>query len=377
MFETELKDLRKYFSEKTVIQQNKNPNFKKDYVLESTKYIIENAEKNQAILGKVKCILSKLNAVTQNGTYYSTNWYYKTIENNKVFQDKLIKKRVLGETDHPENPDGHINNISHTVIKIWLDGNDVWGEIEIFNTPSGNILWTLLKAGVILGISSRGIGDESFESGVKKIKEDNFEMIGWDFVTNASAIGAEFKGFTEDKKREFTESLTRLKDKYNDNYSKAVLESLFSRTKEQNNMIELTEKIAELENEIKEYENKLTLFSSINKKLISEKLDLTNKLNTTITDSEMLKIKLESANKSLFNKDEEFKNLSGKITLVENEIKDKRMVVEKQKKEIDELKVKKENKNIEVYLTNNKKSETKKEENNIYESAMRNRYTIS
>ena len=64
------------------------------------------------------------------------------------------------------------------------------GVVEILPTPSGNILKELLGAGIRLGISSRGLGS------VKEINEstvevqDDFELIGWDFVSNPSTHGA-------------------------------------------------------------------------------------------------------------------------------------------------------------------------------------------
>ena len=64
------------------------------------------------------------------------------------------------------------------------------GEVEILTTPSGNILKELLKCGITLGISSRGMGS------VKKLSEstvevqDDFELIAFDFVSNPSTMGA-------------------------------------------------------------------------------------------------------------------------------------------------------------------------------------------
>ncbi len=63
--------------------------------------------------------------------------------------------------------------------------------MQILGTPSGNILKELFKAGITLGISSRGLGSvkELRSEGVVEVQED-FELICWDFVSNPSTHGA-------------------------------------------------------------------------------------------------------------------------------------------------------------------------------------------
>ena len=61
------------------------------------------------------------------------------------------------------------------------------------NTPSGKILKELFKAGIKLGISSRGLGSvkEINEDGEQTVEvQDDFELICWDFVSNPSTHGA-------------------------------------------------------------------------------------------------------------------------------------------------------------------------------------------
>ena len=62
-------------------------------------------------------------------------------------------------------------------------------KIEILTTPAGNILKELLKSGIRLGISSRGLGSVKESAGVSEVQED-FELICWDFVSNPSTPGA-------------------------------------------------------------------------------------------------------------------------------------------------------------------------------------------
>lgn len=89
----------------------------------------------------------------------------------------------------------NLANASHHITKMWWEGDDLMGEVEILSTPSGNILMSLLNAGITLGISSRGVGsvkevfNESDNQKYAEVQED-FELIAFDFVSNPSTHGA-------------------------------------------------------------------------------------------------------------------------------------------------------------------------------------------
>jgi hypothetical protein len=74
---------------------------------------------------------------------------------------------------------------------MWWDGNDLKGVVQVLDTPSGKILKSLFKAGITLGISSRGLGSvkELRSEGVVQVQDD-FELICFDFVSNPSTHGA-------------------------------------------------------------------------------------------------------------------------------------------------------------------------------------------
>ncbi|KKM92873.1 hypothetical protein LCGC14_1214030, partial [marine sediment metagenome] len=56
--------------------------------------------------------------------------------------------------------------------------------------PAGNILQELLKSGIKIGISSRGLGSvEENDAGAAEVQED-FELIAFDMVSNPSTHGA-------------------------------------------------------------------------------------------------------------------------------------------------------------------------------------------
>jgi hypothetical protein len=137
----------------------------------------------------VQGVLQRAGAKNQNGRIYPRNILER--ECKRYQQEYIDQHRALGELDHPESSVVNLNNVSHNVLKIWWKGDDLCGAVQILETPSGKILKELFKAGITLGISSRGLGSvkELRSEGVVEVQED-FELICWDFVSNPSTQGA-------------------------------------------------------------------------------------------------------------------------------------------------------------------------------------------
>ena len=140
----------------------------------------------------VSGVLQRAEAKNQNGRVYPKETLMR--EAKKYSEIQIAENRALGELDHPESSVVNLQNVSHNIKKCWWEGDDVMGEVEILNTPAGKILKELLKAGVKLGISSRGMGSveeirEGDGEGSLEVQPD-FELVCWDFVSNPSTHGA-------------------------------------------------------------------------------------------------------------------------------------------------------------------------------------------
>jgi len=135
----------------------------------------------------VKGVLQRAGAENQNGRVYPKQILMREA---KKYETLIKERRALGELDHPDSTVINLKNVSHNVREIHWDGDDLVGTVEILSTPSGNILKELLKAGILLGISSRGMGSTRNLSGNKVEVQEDFELIGWDFVSNPSTHGA-------------------------------------------------------------------------------------------------------------------------------------------------------------------------------------------
>ncbi len=135
----------------------------------------------------VKGVLQRAGAENQNGRVYPKEILMREA---KKYETLIKERRALGELDHPESTVINLKNVSHNVREIHWEGEDLCGTVEILPTPSGNILKELLKAGILLGISSRGMGSTRPMGGNKVVVQEDFELIGWDFVSNPSTHGA-------------------------------------------------------------------------------------------------------------------------------------------------------------------------------------------
>tara|TARA_R110001592_G_scaffold255249_1_gene518761 strand:- start:1429 stop:2064 length:636 start_codon:yes stop_codon:yes gene_type:complete len=154
----------------------------------SPQMIKESEEQNNGRV-IVSGVLQRAGAKNQNGRIYPKETLMR--EAVKYANEQIAENRALGELDHPESSVVNLQNVSHNIKKIWWKGDDLLGKVEVLGTPSGNILKELLKAGVKLGISSRGLGSvkQLSEDGTLEVQPD-FELVCWDFVSNPSTHGA-------------------------------------------------------------------------------------------------------------------------------------------------------------------------------------------
>jgi len=144
----------------------------------------------------VKGVLQRADAPNQNERVYPR----RILEREAKKYEQLIKeRRALGELDHPDSSVINLKNVSHNIKEIHWEGDDLVGTVEILPTPSGNILKELLRAGILLGISSRGMGSVTNRGGGGVTVGEDFELIGWDFVSNPSTHGAFMTPMNESK----------------------------------------------------------------------------------------------------------------------------------------------------------------------------------
>ena len=364
--------LRTYIKERCALNENKVRKFPTIGYNES-KFIFEefnnDKEKNPYILGRIKAILLKTDIKTQNNTYYSTEWSNRVLFDNENFQNRLIKKLIGGELDHPEQPGTSTGNVAFSVIKLWKENeNEIWGTIEIFNTTAGQDMWALLKAGVILGFSLRGLGNDRYENGVNVIESEGFELIGWDAVWDPSVIGAEFKSFTENRKKKFINEMTKIKE--DSNMAKKIMENINKTITEEKKSKDAIFENNQLKTKIGVVEKSVKSIKEERDNLKTELVITKKQINENKEMIQTGKLRLESKNKRVANLEEQIETLKTEKKILVDQLTDKEMKIEQIKKEFTEKNQPKEN-IVQILVEQNHVNENNKSTASLIKNAMR------
>ena len=170
----------------------------------SPKTLNENVSKENGNI-VVEGILATCEVKNGNGRYYARDLWEREMEK---YTDLIKERRSLGELDHPESQVINLQNVSHLITEYSWDGDNIMGKIEILPTPSGNILKELIKNGVTVGVSSRGMGSLEQRGDIMEVQDD-FELLCWDFVSTPSNPGS-FMGVLQEGKTEVIYDYTKV-----------------------------------------------------------------------------------------------------------------------------------------------------------------------
>jgi hypothetical protein len=138
------------------------------------------------------------NIKNRNGRMYPMETLAREV---KRYNETFVNKgRALGELGHPDGPTVNLDRVSHKITSLSEDGNNFKGKAQILNTPMGKIASSLLDEGVMLGVSSRGVGSlKTTSEGHKVVGEDFMLATAADIVADPSAPDAFVSGIMEGK----------------------------------------------------------------------------------------------------------------------------------------------------------------------------------
>ena len=131
--------------------------------------------------------MQRANKENQNKRIYPIKLLQREFQN---YEKPIREGRALGELDHPDTSTVSLEKASHVVREQFWDGDTWMGRIEVLSTPCGRILENLLESGVVVGISSRGVGSTSKNESGADIVQDDFNLICFDMVAEPSTHGA-------------------------------------------------------------------------------------------------------------------------------------------------------------------------------------------
>ena len=158
-------------------------NLQEHLTFDQANIVLENANEGKDLF--LKGIMIQGGVRNANQRVYPVNEIGRAV---KTLNDQITNGfSVLGEVDHPEGLNINIDRVSHMITECWMEGDNGYGKLKILPTPMGNLVKTMLEAGVKLGVSSRGSGNVA-DDGSNTVSD--FEIITVDVVAQPSAPGA-------------------------------------------------------------------------------------------------------------------------------------------------------------------------------------------
>ena len=138
------------------------------------------------------------NICNRNGRMYPLDTLSREV---KRYDENFIQKgRALGELGHPDGPTVNLDRVSHKIMSLTCEGNNFRGKAQLLDTPMGKIATSLIGEGVMLGVSSRGVGSlQTTSEGHKIVGGDFMLATAADIVADPSAPDAFVCGIMEGK----------------------------------------------------------------------------------------------------------------------------------------------------------------------------------
>jgi len=141
-------------------------------------------------------VLQKYDTPNRNGRFYPEKILRRESEKYK----KIISKGLsTSELNHPESSLIDLDRVAHIITDIWWDKNILMGKLKLLTSPGfhergivstkGDIAANLMRQGVTMGVSSRGVGSLK-KVGERNEVQDDFELICFDLVSSPSTPGA-------------------------------------------------------------------------------------------------------------------------------------------------------------------------------------------
>lgn len=155
-------------------------------------------DENGAFSLQLNCILQKADTKNRNDRVYPKRILMRE---SQKYQVLINERSALGECNHPNEITINLDNVSHHVVKIWWDGDTLYGKIELIVSEQyakrgeiGGLVGDKLahylnKYKLKLGISSRGVGSVRNVRGLDEVQDD-FELFCFDIVHSPSTPGA-------------------------------------------------------------------------------------------------------------------------------------------------------------------------------------------
>jgi len=162
---------------------------------ESLDFLIEEGNKDKPANLYVTGVYMVADEKNRNNRIYSKEEMEKEVK--RYNEEFVSKNRALGELEHPQSATVNSERACHLITELKMEGNVVRGKSKVLSTPLGEVMKSLIRDGVKMGMSSRALGQLEEKSGVNHVS--NMKLITIDAVADPSAPGAFVNGILESK----------------------------------------------------------------------------------------------------------------------------------------------------------------------------------
>lgn len=162
---------------------------------ESLDFLIEEGNKDKPANLYVTGVYMVADEKNRNNRIYSKEEMEKEVK--RYNEEFVSKNRALGELEHPQSATVNSERACHLITELKMEGNVVRGKSKVLSTPLGEVMKSLIRDGVKMGMSSRALGQLEEKDGVNHVS--NMKLITIDAVADPSAPGAFVNGILESK----------------------------------------------------------------------------------------------------------------------------------------------------------------------------------
>lgn len=134
--------------------------------------------------------------INGNGRKYPIEVLEAAVEK---YQPMIDAHRALGELNHPPTPQINYERAAIKTVSLIKEGNNYFGKAKLLSTPMGELCKGLVRDGVQLAVSSRGLGSIREDKGISVVQSDFTLSAAADVVSDPSAPDAFVQGIMEDK----------------------------------------------------------------------------------------------------------------------------------------------------------------------------------
>ena len=158
-------------------------------------FLIEEGNKDKPANLYVTGVYMVADEKNRNNRIYSKEEMEKEVK--RYNEEFVSKNRALGELEHPQSATVNSERACHLITELKMEGNVVRGKSKVLSTPLGEVMKSLIRDGVKMGMSSRALGQLEEKDGVNHVS--SMKLITIDAVADPSAPGAFVNGILESK----------------------------------------------------------------------------------------------------------------------------------------------------------------------------------